>query len=303
MDREARSVAVFESENVPAYSSGAFLNVLDHDVAGWQKNLEFLRTLGGIGHIEVWTEEVGLTPGEIAELRALLQGFKVILHAPYLQLSMISHHDMVRGACADIYRRTLTLADELSADLITFPGGARPFFMDDGHAIEQLAAMFGALREVGSRAKIALKNMPIASGTTVIFPATLADMRRNMERMPELMVTLDVGYCVQNKDNWIKFLRTHRHRIANIHLHDAQAEVEGHLRLGSGTMDAFALARLLRALGYTGYVSLGTVGQKDTTHSWKLWRHAQAEASQETTATLNASALRKPGDSGDDAEG
>jgi sugar phosphate isomerase/epimerase len=119
-----------------------------------------------------------------------------------------------------------------------------------------------------------------------------------MDRLPDLRVTLDVGHAVQNGENWIAFLRSHAGRIANIHLHDAEPQGPGHLRLGSGAMDPFALARLLRAIGYTGYVTLATVGQNDTTASYKLWRRAQAEAQAETTATVSQEALRPPEEGG-----
>lgn len=283
-----------DQDPAPSYSSGAYLNVLDRDIGSWQRRAAYLRTLEGLGHVEVWLEDIALLPDEVRALRDVLSGWKVTVHAPFLHLSMVSHHDVVRGAAADVFRRTLALADSLGAEVVTFLGGTRPFFLEEAVALEQLAAMFGALRDTGSRAVPTIKNVPVEGNRLVAYPASLTDLQRALDHSPNLKVTLDVGYCVQNKENWISFLRTHAARIANVHVHDAQSGGQSHLCLGTGAMDAFALARLLRALGYTGFVSLATVGHKDTSASWRLWRRAQGEAAQETTATLHADALRKP---------
>jgi sugar phosphate isomerase/epimerase len=268
------------------YSSGAYLYVLDRDVPGWQRRVDYLRTLPGLGHVEVWCELPDLAADEINALRGMLAGWQVLVHAPYLQLSMISHHDMVRGAAAEIYRRTMALSDQLGAAVTTFQAGTRPFFLDEGVMLEQIWAMFHALRQTGSRSEPTLKNMMADGNRLVVYPAGLAELQRCMDHIPDLKVTLDVGHAVQSGDNWIAFLRASGGRVANIHLHDAQPEGRSHLCLGTGAMDSFALARMLRNLGYTGYVTLATMGQRDTSASWQLWRDAQAEASEETTATV-----------------
>ncbi|MCS6912992.1 MAG: TIM barrel protein [Myxococcales bacterium] len=287
----------------PAYSSGARLELPGSDLSAWRRRVELLRTLPDLGHIEVWLEEP--MPGEamVAALRKLLEGTRVLLQGPYLQLSMISHHDLVRGAAAEVYRQTLALADALDAPLVTLRAGTLPFLLAENRALDQLAAMFAALRATGCRAEPLLWGGvdSIAAGSNLRwgrvlaspYPASLEELRRALERMPELRITLDVGTCVSGRQNWIAFLRSQAVRIAAIHLHDAEPGGAAELRLGMGAMDPFALARLLRALGFSGFVTLVTSEDEDTVASWQLWRQAQAEAAQETTATLEA--VRKPG--------
>lgn len=278
-----------EPEVRTSYSSGAYLYVLDRDVAGWRRRADYLRTLPGLRHVELWCEEIGLQPEELAELRKIIDGWQVVVHAPHLQLSMISHHDLVRGAAAEVFRRTLALADELGARVVTFHAGTRPFVVDEGLALDQIAAMMAALRATGCKAEPTIKNL-IGDGKALLeYPASLEELRRVMERVPEQRITLDVGHAVQGGDNWISFLRAHAASISNIHLHDAEPDEQGQKR----PLDVFALARLLRAVGYGGYVTLATVGQRDTTAAWALWQQAIAEAAQETTATLEAGSLQR----------
>lgn len=287
----------------PAYSSGARLELPRGDLAAWRRRVELLRTLPDLGHIEVWVEDPAPGSAVVAALRTLLDGTTVLLQGPHLQLSMISHHDLVRGAAAEVYRQTLALADKLGAPVVTLSAGTLPFFLGESRALEQLAAMFAALRATGCRAEALLWGGldPVAAESeprrgralTSPYPASLEPLRRAMERVPDLRITLDVGGCVSGRQNWVAFLRSQAARIAAIYLHDAEPGGGAQMRLGTGAMDPFALARLLRALGFAGFVTLGTSDDDDTAASWELWRQAQAEAAQETTATLEA--VRRPG--------
>ena len=94
---------------------------------------------------------------------------------------MISHHDLVRGAAAEVYRRTLALADELAVHVVTFHAGSRPFIVDEGLALDQIAAMMTALRATGCRAESTLKNM-IGEGNIRLQVVTILDnIRRSLQ--------------------------------------------------------------------------------------------------------------------------
>ena len=73
-----------DKEARPAYSTGTYLYVLDRDVAGWRRRGDYLRTLPGLRHVELWIEEIGLAAEEIAELKQIIEGWLVVEHAPRL---------------------------------------------------------------------------------------------------------------------------------------------------------------------------------------------------------------------------
>lgn len=283
------------------YASGASLYVFDHDVDGWQRRAAFLRQLPGLSHIQLWLEQLDLDEDEQTRLRESLAGLRVTVHAPCLQLSMISHHDAVRGAAAEGLRRAMRLSAMLGAEVLTLIGGQRPFFMDETVAVDQVQGMLAAINQEGGP-RIALRNQVAGSppppgerghggdrAALEPFPATLEDLRACLARVPEVGLTLDVGACTAGREAWIGFLRGEAARLRVVHLHDAQPGGAAHLPLGSGGLDAFALARLLRATDYRGFVTLTLGGKADTQRSWELWRRAQEEAAQEPTATLSVS--------------
>ena len=172
-----------------AYSSGAYLYVLDRDAAGWRRRVDYLRRLPGLRHVEVWIEEMNLTEADLAALREAVSGWQVVIHAPHLQLSMISHHDLVRGAAAEIFRRTMNVAESLSAKVVTFQAGTRPFIVEEGMALDQIAAMVAALRATGCLAEPTLKNMIADRQRLALYPGSLEELQRVMDRLP------DVEYC------------------------------------------------------------------------------------------------------------
>lgn len=284
------------------YSSGASLYIVDHDVDGWLRRAALLRALPGLRHVAVWLEQLDLDSGELARLRGALDGLRVVTHAPCLQLSMISHHDVVRGAAAEVSRRALRLSVALGAEVISVVGGSRPFFMDETVAVEQTRAMLGSLRDhlaqLGSGARLSLRNQTArprgeegaaaaaALAPLAPFPAGLEELAACVARTPEVGVTLDVGAAAAGREGWLSLLRTDASRVLDLHLHDAQPGGAAHLPLGSGAVDAFALARVLRSSEYRGFVTLSALGRGDTQRSWDLWCRATDEAAQETTASL-----------------
>lgn len=282
------------------YSSGASLYIVDHDVDGWQRRLQFLRGLPGLTHVALWLEQLDLDSEEQTRLRDALAGLRVVVHAPCLQLSMISHHDVVRGAAAEVSRRALKLAVGLSAEVITVIAGARPFFMDETVAVAQTRAMIGSLRDhlaqLGGGARLSLRNQTslqrgaapgsLTEAPLSPFPAALEELSACLSRTPEVGVTLDIGASTANREGWLGFLRAEVNRICDLHLHDAQPGGATHLALGSGAVDAFALARILRSSDYRGFVTLAVGGRSDTQRSWDLWCRATDEAAQDHTASL-----------------
>lgn len=278
-----------ETLSAPGYSSGVLFGVIGDDTTSWPEWAAAMQRMTGLEHVEIALEDVAIGESKLQELRGLFGGHRLLLRAPVWQLSMVSHHEEVRSATAEVYRRTLELARALSAQVVTVCGGTRPRILDETVALEQIGAMYRDLRHSAGAMVLSLKNMRAADEVLAGYPGSLAELSRCLESVPELLVTLDLGYSILDGEDWWGFMRNHKARVASIHANAAD------LPPASRVTDLFTLGRLLRVVSYTGHVSLGAATPEDLLKWWRRWRRAQAEAAEDTTASLRAQqAPREP---------
>jgi len=255
------------------YSKGVFLYLLHNRK---KKNLieqiNFINSLPNINHVEIWIEE-NLNLSEIKSLKSLLKNYEILIHAPWIDLSLISPHPETREITANLYLRTLKVADVLKAKLVTFHCGGKTIY-DSRKATEKMFVQ--NFRRIKNRYKgkipFVIENVAVKRrGPQISYP-DLPDLVYLKKKLHWLNFTLDIGHILESGkglDTISKFLKKYKNSILNIHLHDAILKGEAHLALGKGDLDVGEFFQLLNKIKYTGYISLETISREDTKKSWE----------------------------------
>ncbi|MGI0015025.1 MAG: hypothetical protein ACREBU_16525, partial [Nitrososphaera sp.] len=104
------------------YKKGAFLNVLNFNPTEWEAQLRQIKNLPSRQHIEVWLEYIP-TKDELQILRGMLEETEVIVHGPFIHMSLVTHlnelADVSWRRCYD----AVDVATLIGAKVITFHAG------------------------------------------------------------------------------------------------------------------------------------------------------------------------------------
>ncbi len=251
------------------YKKGTFLNICSDNPRDWRNDFRRIEQLTEKDHLELWVESI-LGRDGTRTLRSMLSGHELIMHGPFIHLSLVSHVDSVNEWSLMRFHEAVELAANLGARVVTFHAGTYPVFGDREKALHQLAERFAPFVKSDSPI-VTLENMPVRGGTARECLGKLDDLIDLESLLPDVRFTLDVGHCLQNGDDFESFLRDKSHRISDIHLHDAICGGKAHLALGKGNLDLVSLLRTLREVKFGGYVGLETITWKDTERSWRSW--------------------------------
>ncbi|MBI4999278.1 sugar phosphate isomerase/epimerase [Candidatus Gottesmanbacteria bacterium] len=220
----------------------------------------------GVNHIEIFLEYLPNTK-ELQFLKQKLSSYQKLIHAPIVNLSLISQWEEVRKVYFKIMDKVLRLSQELEAKVVTCHVGPRPFFIKPTEAQKIVLKEFPPLFKKG--VNLAFENMPPSTGVRLGYPL-LSELESLGEKDPRVFFCLDVGHAIRNEEEWEKFLRKQTSRIVNIHLHDAKGD-DDHLKLGSGTLNLDKFLKVLEEIHYSGYLTLEVLGEnKDIAASWKI---------------------------------
>jgi L-ribulose-5-phosphate 3-epimerase len=249
------------------WSQGFFVNVVDDDPAPVAEALARSADLDRIGHVEVWLEWIPESPAQVGKLAKILSGLRVVVHAPFVGISLVGPGPELRGASELRLTHACRVARDLGAELVTLHSGAALFRTERAEAHDRLAESVVRLRRLDAGGPaLTIENMARRRGVTyepVVEPADFAALR---SRLPDLRFTLDVGHALQSGIDPGSFIREHGSSIDNIHLHDGVAGGPAHLALGDGDLDLRALAPALD--GYTGFVGIEVFGWDGVVASW-----------------------------------
>jgi len=211
---------------------------ITHDLA---KAFEFAAQ-HGFYHIELLLDHPYysldvLNPEEVLELKEV-SDVEVILHASAVNTNFIATSSVMREASYHELLRTITFAEKVESELITFHIGWNPgfitsrgFYFDqklyDEHNYRVLRdEMVPFLKEHESL--LAIENTIEISG----------GLRRAMEEIldeTDVKLTFDIGHhCIKGGHD---LFVDNFHRVANVHLHDNDGSVDKHLALGEGSVD------------------------------------------------------------------
>lgn len=255
------------------FSNGAFFEVTDFHPEQWRKRLDFIDSLASVDHVEVWLEHVPRTAREQQVLGQVLEGRTTVVHAPFIGLSLVLPWREVVDASFDRIARGLECAARLGAAVYTVHLGTGPVYEDRRALMDRAVRQLARLITVDGP-RIAVENMPDRRAAGIECLSSLASLLELWMQLPEVGLTVDLGHAIQNGEDPIPFVERNCDKIANLHLHDALAGAAGHLALGQGELDVAALARVLHASGYPGFVGIETLGPVDTSASWSVWLEA-----------------------------
>jgi|GEM_PF-6427047 len=253
------------------YSKGVFLYL-----PSYRKNLReqinFINSLPNVNHVEVWIEE-NLNLSELKTLKSSLRKYEIIIHAPWIHLSLISPHPEIREITVKLYLQTLKIADALTAKLVTFHCGGRTIYTPKDAAAKIFIQNFKKIKNhYKGKTAFTIENVPaIQRGPQISYP-DFPDLMYLKKKLPWLNFTLDVGHAFEGGKNLnviSKFLKKYKNSVLDIHLHDAILKGEAHLALGKGDLDSNKFFQILNKVGYTGYISLETISNEDTKKSWE----------------------------------
>jgi sugar phosphate isomerase/epimerase len=267
-----------EQEVATSYRKGAFLNIVTSDRQDWTDAYRRIERFDGRGHVELWMEHIPSTE-DIRALRHLLRDTEVIVHGPFIHLSLCTGLSEIAEVSLRRCERAIDASARIDAKVVTFHAGTYEVFEDHRTALERLAHRADRLIRVQTPV-VTLENMPVRhSGTMRECLGRVDDLRQFLLLVPETKFTLDIGHCLQNGDDYLGFLREHSDRIKNIHLHDGKRGGRGHLRLGGGELELAKLVETLHDLNFREFVGLETIRDEDTDASWKIWLKAEAHSS------------------------
>lgn len=252
------------------FSTGIFLNILTIDKEKWLKDINFIKTICGLDHIEIWSES-DLSSDDIDWLKKQLSSYKLIVHGPFTALSLVSGHESINQTSIDIYKKFIDQAVSLNAKIMTVHTGKHPVYSNPQRATETFTKNFQKLlNHAGSNIILTTENMPVSRGAENHFPL-LEELNKFYKLIPDINYTLDIGHCLQNGEDYFQFIKDNKDRIKNIHLHNGIKNGKAHYGLHlSGDLDIKYLINLLNEIGYSNYLTLEVLIDEDKFESIKL---------------------------------
>jgi len=254
------------------YSRGVFLHSIIKDRKSWKKQADFINSLPDVNHVEVMVEE-DLNLADLKFIKSLFKKYEIILHAPFVDLTLISVHQEIREATLKLYLRAFQVAEFLNAKLITFHGGKKLEFMDKKRAVELLAQNLKEIKcHYPENPSFTIENLPPPGKLFNKFFSSFEDLSYLKKHIPWINFTLDIGHAFvsgEDLDKISKFLKRYKNSILDIHLHDAILEGKDHLALGQGDLDLPKFLKILQEINYKKYLTLETLSLKDTKLSWQ----------------------------------
>lgn len=256
------------------FKQGAFVNILTGQSTQWVQQFRAIEKFPSLDHIELWVEHIP-RGHELKIIRDVFRGVHLIVHGPFIHTSLVSDLPDVVRITERRFDETIEFASAISAKIVTFHAGSYPLFLSKDEVLETLASRFERFSELQNPVAT-LENMPIKSDGTVREPiGSLSDCEMIIKLLPKLKLTLDIGHCLQNGDDFVSFIRLHHAKIENIHLHDGLAQGKAHLGLGKGSLDLDSFLKVLMAVSFSKHVGIETIRPEDTRSSWELLCRAE----------------------------
>lgn len=234
------------------------------------KRLSLLLQLPKLQHVELWLERGDWTEDEAKWLRKQLGNLNCIIHAPFISLSLVSTHKKIAEASFEALKRAIQLSEILNCRVFTFHLGGRPKFVSENEALEICASYLEKLLKfAGGRLKLAIENLPYKGGAYFGYPGKLSEAEKILALFPKLYMTVDIGHCVRNNDNYQIFFQKYLKRVADVHLHNVKQNKD-HLGFNQeGEVDLSSFINFIKKINYQNYISF-EISDKDPVDSWRM---------------------------------
>ncbi|MDD4785217.1 MAG: sugar phosphate isomerase/epimerase [Candidatus Shapirobacteria bacterium] len=252
------------------FKLGIFLNILTSNREQWLKDINFIKTISGLNHLEIWLEAY-LSPQDINWLKEQLFDYQLIIHAPFTSMSLVSGHNLIDEASIKIIKKTIDQSVALNANLITVHSGKYPVYSNPQKASKIFSENFQKLINYANK-KIILttENMPIRRGAENHFPV-LEELGNLSKIISDINYTIDIGHCIQNGEDFYQFITKNKNKIKDIHFHNAVKNGKAHYGLQlPGELDFKKLIGFLNKINYQNYLTLEVLDNEDKIKSIKL---------------------------------
>lgn len=254
------------------FKKGLFLHITSHDKNKWAKDIENFNNFQCLDFIEIWMEEIDLNDDEIIWLKQKLYHYEIIIHAPFINLTLVSIHKSINRATIDILQKSIDISKQLNAKVITMHGGAFPLFLDQHTVRETFVTNFQQLMNYAEdKIEITIENISMKKTTQISYPALLDELSEIQSSIPNINFTLDVGHCIQNNDEFINFLVKNKEYIKNIHLHNAIKKGNAHFGFNKkGDLKLQDFLNSLKDINYSNFLSVEVLDKQDIKKSWEV---------------------------------
>jgi sugar phosphate isomerase/epimerase len=215
----------------------------------------------GLDGIEYWLETPhfwlrGLPVHEVLDCHNRHPELPAItVHAPILDLNPCSINPMVAEVSVQYAVRSVSIAEQLGAHILTLHPGRRtakrPFGAADFTRFEHYLS---ALREVATRnsLKICMENMEPAVNS---FLCTPERVRQLLDEEPWLFFTLDTSPALAKSEaDPLRYIELCHDRLANVHISRVKGKTQ-HLPLDKNPLMA-TIMHALKDAGYAGPLTL-----------------------------------------------
>lgn len=232
-------------------------------------NLPFSHLVEELGKVDVYHIELfdeshhTLNSHRVRVLKKTAQdrGLKLTVHAPFMDINIASTVLSKRRTVLDRLKKSIRLADQLSARLWVFHPGLRTSVSNLYSSLEwqlnlqSVRDLLNAADQYGLR--ITIENTPEP------FPFLLKsveDFTRFYSKLGDvdLGLTLDVGHANVNGQLY-DFIESFSDKIIHIHASDNDGTFDSHLGVGEGDIDWRRVADALREIDYQGVVIVESV--------------------------------------------
>jgi len=234
------------------------------------RRLSLLLQLPKLQHVEVWLERGNFSENEAKWLRKQLGNLDCLVHAPQIDLSLVSTHKKIVEDSFEALKQAIRLTEILNGRVFTFHLGSRPEFVSENEALEICASYLERLLDfAGGRLKLAIENLPYKGGAYFGYPGKLSEVEKILALLPKLYMTVDIGHCVKSNDNYQLFFQKYSKRVADIHLHNVKQNKD-HIGFNqAGEVDLLSFLNFIRKINYQGYLSF-EINDEDLVKSWQI---------------------------------
>ncbi len=214
----------------------------------------------GLDGIEYWLETPhfwlrGLPVREVLDCRKCHPGLRFLnVHAPVLDLNPCSINPEVAAVSVESAVRSIAIATELGASVLTLHPGRRTAKRPPGPAdFARFDRYITAVREAAGKADvtICMENMEPAVNSLLCTPERAREL---LDTEPWLFFTLDIAHSLVTSDQEpIRFIEICGDRLKNVHL--SRRDTKNHLPLDEDALMA-SVIHALEESGYTGPLTL-----------------------------------------------